>query len=387
MPSFTREELHDLVWTESRLSLAKRLGVSDVWIRKACVKADIPVPPPGYWARAAAGKKTAREPLPARGLGKSADVTLGRDGIHERTPTEPIEIPPEVQFEESMEVVRRRAELALGRVAVPRGFDRVDPAIEALLKEDEARKALLATDRYSWKKPRFDCLAAQRRLRVLNALLLILAKAGCRGSVDKQDLSLYVRVGDTGIHLELSAKGAKKREQNYFDRTFELADTQKESLMLAVHSGNQFSDIADQWSDADGIKLEQQLPVIAAELLVRGEMQYRADVARHRQWLIEEKARREAEAKRLKLEAERKEAERLARLEKVRQDHLLMLAERLRKSEAIRELVSAVATPERADALGPWRVWALGVADRLDPRLVPIEDLLGRESPSLGSGS
>jgi hypothetical protein len=313
------------------------------------------------------------------------DVTLGRDGFHERTSTEPIEIPPDVQFEEPIEVVRRRAQLALGRVAVPRGLDRVDPAIEALLKEDEARKALLATDRYSWKKPRFDCPAAQRRLRVLNSLLLILAKAGCRGSVDKQDLSLYVRVGDTGIHLELSAKGAKKRERNYYERTFELADTHKESLTLTVKSGNQFSDIPDQWSDAEGAKLEQQLPAIALELLVRGEMQYRADVAQHRQWLIDEKARREAEARRRKLEAERKEAERLARLEQARRDHLLMLADRLRKSEEIRELVAAVATPGRADALGTWRVWALGVADRLDPRLMPIEDLLGREPPPQNS--
>lgn len=58
MISLRREELYELVWTESRVSLAKKFGVSDVWIRKSCVKANIPGPPLGYWARVAAGKRT-----------------------------------------------------------------------------------------------------------------------------------------------------------------------------------------------------------------------------------------------------------------------------------------------------------------------------------------
>lgn len=374
MKRFTREELYDLVWTESRLSLATRLGVSDVWIRKACVKADIPVPPPGHWARAAAGKRTTRPALPMRGLGKQEVVVLGADAGSHLATADDIEVPPAMVFDEPIDAVRRRAQSALGQVAAPRGFAQVHPDVDKLLEEDEARRAALAQDRYSWKKPRFDCPAALRRLRIVNALLVILARAGCRGHVDRHDLSIYMRVGDTGLSVELSAQGTK-RNSNAVERTLELADPQKETLVLRAAGGERFEGVAFEWRDTDGEKLERQLPAIAVELLVRGEMQYRSDVAQDRQWMLEEKARREAEARRQRLEAERREAERVERLERARCDHLLKLADRLRTSEDIRALVAAVLTPENGSRLSEWRTWALGVADRLDPRLLPLDEL------------
>jgi hypothetical protein len=44
---YTRQELYDLVWTTPLVKLAKRYGLSDVGLRKICVKHDIPTPPPG----------------------------------------------------------------------------------------------------------------------------------------------------------------------------------------------------------------------------------------------------------------------------------------------------------------------------------------------------
>jgi len=47
--------------------VAKRYGVSDVAIAKACALLDIPKPPRGYWAKKAAGQKLPiRPPLPNR---------------------------------------------------------------------------------------------------------------------------------------------------------------------------------------------------------------------------------------------------------------------------------------------------------------------------------
>ena len=48
---YTRQELYDLVWTTPLGKLAKRYGLSDVGLRKICVKHDIPTPPLGYWAK------------------------------------------------------------------------------------------------------------------------------------------------------------------------------------------------------------------------------------------------------------------------------------------------------------------------------------------------
>ncbi len=60
----TRQELYDLVWQTPMIKLAKQFGLSDVGLRKTCVKHDIPTPPLGYWAKRAHGKSPRQPPLP-----------------------------------------------------------------------------------------------------------------------------------------------------------------------------------------------------------------------------------------------------------------------------------------------------------------------------------
>ena len=45
---YTRQELYELVWATPMVKLAKEFGLSDVRLRKTCVKHDIPTPPLGY---------------------------------------------------------------------------------------------------------------------------------------------------------------------------------------------------------------------------------------------------------------------------------------------------------------------------------------------------
>ena len=53
---YTRQELYDLVWSTPMVKLAKEFGLSDVGLRKICVKHGIPTPPLGYWAKLNFGK-------------------------------------------------------------------------------------------------------------------------------------------------------------------------------------------------------------------------------------------------------------------------------------------------------------------------------------------
>ena len=55
--TLTRRKLYDLVWSKPRTTLAREMGVSDVWIGKQCRALNVPAPPPGYWASLAAGGK------------------------------------------------------------------------------------------------------------------------------------------------------------------------------------------------------------------------------------------------------------------------------------------------------------------------------------------
>jgi len=64
---YDRQRLYEEVWSEPTQQVAKRYGVSDVAIAKACTLLDIPKPPRGYWAKKAAGQKLPyRPPLKER---------------------------------------------------------------------------------------------------------------------------------------------------------------------------------------------------------------------------------------------------------------------------------------------------------------------------------
>ena len=60
----SRIELYELVWTKPMTHLSKELGLSDVGLRKICVKFGIPLPPRGYWSRLQFGKQDPRPALP-----------------------------------------------------------------------------------------------------------------------------------------------------------------------------------------------------------------------------------------------------------------------------------------------------------------------------------
>jgi hypothetical protein len=52
---FTREQIYELVWSKAMRHAGPELGISDVALRKICIKHRIPIPAQGYWARKAAG--------------------------------------------------------------------------------------------------------------------------------------------------------------------------------------------------------------------------------------------------------------------------------------------------------------------------------------------
>ena len=61
---YERAKLYEEVWAEAVTTVAKRYGISDVALRKICRKLAVPLPPLGYWAKIAAGKKLPTPPLP-----------------------------------------------------------------------------------------------------------------------------------------------------------------------------------------------------------------------------------------------------------------------------------------------------------------------------------
>ena len=61
---YERAKLYEEVWAEAVTKVARRYGISDVALRKICRKLAVPLPPLGYWAKLAAGKKLPTPRLP-----------------------------------------------------------------------------------------------------------------------------------------------------------------------------------------------------------------------------------------------------------------------------------------------------------------------------------
>src|SRR6476660_9085402 len=75
----SRKELYELVWQESMLSLSKRYNISDVGLRKMCIRMEIPLPPAGHWAKIQFGKKFKKTALSAKYKGEETAKLQLRD--------------------------------------------------------------------------------------------------------------------------------------------------------------------------------------------------------------------------------------------------------------------------------------------------------------------
>jgi hypothetical protein len=190
---FSRTELYALVWSEPMKTLSGRFGISDVALKKTCVRAEIPTPDRGYWAKKEAGKSTLQDALSPRPPGMGDEVIVGGGGNywHWHLSHEELlgPVPPPPEFAESIEAVRERIAEVIGEVTVPRDIAIWHPAIGRLLKEDDKRREKQAASHYTmpWDNPLFDAPIERRRLRILNTLFLATAKMNGKPTINGRD--------------------------------------------------------------------------------------------------------------------------------------------------------------------------------------------------------
>lgn len=371
--AFTRKALYDLVWTEPRTRLAKRIGLSDVAIAKACRKAGIPMPSPGHWAKKAAGKRTAIPPLPLREPGVDDVIRLGGsryDYGHYRTDEEVRQMvtePP--QFEESIDQLRERVKARLGKIAQPRSLRNPHVAIARLIEQDNDRREKVRLGGFvsPWDAPKFDSPTEKRRLKILSGIFLAAAKSGARGVVDNEGRESSVTVGDQHVRVGIEVveiKNSRKVQGRKKADRFRLT---------VGHSWDRSGPAPMVWQDTEERDIESLVPEIVLEVILMGERQYRDHKHYQYKSLVERKAKLE-EAERQRIEAQaRMERERIERLRQARVQRLLDESAAYRQACDIRGYVNQVlasvpfesaADREKAEA---WAEWARGQADFLDP--------------------
>ena len=244
-----RRELYDQVWTEPVRTVAARLGVSDTAVKKACVRAAIPTPDRGYWAKREAGKPVIKVALPPKPPGLSTDVSFGGGGYYRNWSREELlgEIPPPPQFDEPIDAVRKRIALALGSVKCAKAGI-WHHTLRRLLDQDEKR-----TLAYAWDKPIFTSPIEKRRLQILNAVFLAVGKFGGKVTVrgkDARDVTISFDRQD--VHVSLDLTKAKRRSHE------DTADRLTFAILRAWGSDS----IRTSWVDGEGALLERQLAEI-----------------------------------------------------------------------------------------------------------------------------
>jgi hypothetical protein len=76
----SREQLHDLVWSMPMTEIARRSGVRDQHIARACDSAEVARPSAGYWQKVEHGKSVTRMALSNDRYAASDIITIDAAG-------------------------------------------------------------------------------------------------------------------------------------------------------------------------------------------------------------------------------------------------------------------------------------------------------------------
>lgn len=380
--TLTRQALYDLVWSRPRTALAKELGISDVAIGKHCARANVPAPPPGYWARLSAGSNPRRTPLPIRLPGQS-DAVLGQDDRRFWQASENLDEPvsPPVFVEDPALQVSEAAK-RIGKVVATRDLNTPDPALSRVLAAEGRRRAKHEDMAWSFYKPYFETPMYQRQFRIFNSLARALAPLYGKQEVRCDDRWTQGVGTEHFLVLHLSFGGVTMN-LNFLEPSDRRERGQKAVSVTTLRVGTEKArDGVQEWVDTSERKLEAQLTEITGQLLLRAEMTLRAEAQFRHELRLERR-----EELRVAIAAQKREEEkkRLAAIEdnkkKVR-DEVIEIARRRTVAEEIRATIEALRAHPEVLAGGhqrfeAWAEHALLVAASLDPMNVPLDDILG----------
>ena len=366
---YERAKLYEEVWAEAVTTVAKRYGISDVALRKICKQLAVPLPPLGYWAKIAAGKKLPTPPLPKY----SGPEELVRQRYISDVPVEP---DPEHL------VARREFEARPeNRIVVPETLDMPHPlvaATERALRRPKQRdlRNLPTTERRALDMSVSEA-SLPRALRIMDTLVKALDARGIplriieldgkqRSCVTLQAQKLAVRLVENMSRTEREPTEKERQEIKKYGHTY-LPDRyvyQPTGMLKLGIIGDYYDELQKVVADSKHRRIEQCLNDFVVKLEAEAVRRKREGEHRKRQerlWEERERRRQEREEK------QKKEMEQLKALEEEVREW--------KRAEGIRAYVAAVeakavhgtGTIDSNSELGQWLVWARHKADWIDP--------------------
>lgn len=353
--TFTRNELYDLVWLVPLLTLSRKYAISDVGLRKICVRMEIPLPKAGHWQKLKFNKKTNQPKLSVNYNGDK-EVTLSwrteemKNIVATPSPSKILQ----QQIEQEMQPV----------LSVPEKLSKPDELIVA------ARESLNKKDRYehnglaSCERGELDIRVARtnipRALRFMDTLIKALRKRG-HDIVTKNDKT-YVRIDSQEIEIRFREKLKKEIVKGtHYDST-----EYRPKGILAFQVGTYHD---KEWKDG-AILIEEMLSKIIARLELIAQEQKEREL----HWKREREIREEQE--RIRKEHEKRKENDLLNFK-----NTLLKSSRWHKAVNLRNYIDEVEAKAKAenklnDELQSWLAWARGKADWYDPFTETPDELL-----------
>lgn len=353
----SRKELYELVWKESMLSLSKRFDISDVGLRKICLRMGIPLPPAGYWAKIQFGKKVKQARLSTQHKGEETIQLRLRDENSTTSKNNSARSTKILEVENDSKVVLQVPE----KLSKPDTLISLSRTVLSKQKPDTYNYIGTVSCSYEALDIKVAKINVERALIFFDTLIKSLKARGHSVEIKNRKTLAIVKGHDFEMFLR-----EKMRKESVQDGNWSRQVLYPKGI-LALQIGGWYG---REYKDGS-VKLEEQLAKIIAGLELSAEQ-------RTQQQLEFEKAA-----------AERKERERLAKeLEERKQQDLLNFkklltdSERWHKAENLRRYIQELEARAviKDQSISPeklqWIEWAKRKADWYDPFIESPDELL-----------
>lgn len=368
--SISRAQLHALVWARPMRDVAADFRISDVGLKKICVKHNIPTPPQGYWQRAHPHGPPAAPELKGGRAAQVIDIQLGE---------EPVQLPAEEEARMN-ELLAFEADPA-NHPSVGSTDAELHPLARRVDKELRA-----ASPDADWGCVRFAASGISlrvspsgvpRAVRILDALLkgfelrgFLLSKQARAQSIDElieiegEFFSFSIDEVSRRVEHVLTPDDVKEREARKRMSWDEIVKYRSNEPQWDFRPSNQFT-IKRGYStivarDTARTAVEDRLWEVPS-ILIRAAFDRRQEAR-------EDNKRREHLAR---LEFRKDQQRHLRELESEAAERLSSFARRWEKAQAVRRFIAAAeqaeAPADLADKRRRWLEWANRQADHLDP--------------------
>lgn len=355
--TITREVLYELVWQKPMIHIAKEIGISDVGLRKICVKNKIPLPEYGHWQKAKVNRPTAKKRLPR--IQDSSPIIIHGD-LRNR--------PNNSEDNYRLKLLKQEIAEKYAHLLAPSTKSQSQhiflSGLRKHLKERSQSRYytnnhLIASDGNSHFKIQVSMAGIKKALAFLNLFFSLVKKMGHELKISNNKSWLTVN----GYDLEISMREKLDRipAKQYSFATYQFVP----SGILCLKVG---SFRVKEWSEQK-TPLENQLPAIMAYIEITAEK----DKA------IQEYNRQQRELE-LQEKALLKEKFRLATREYEKFQRLVRDANRWNQTKIVREYLAHLAESKNPDF--EWLIWAEKKANWLDPTINQVDELLGDYSPN-----